>query len=253
MSASAATELVPIPPKGRRFTATSTVRLGDVDQRGRFRLDGLARHLQDVANDDAVDSGLTNAVAWVVRRTLVATSQVPVLGENLALTTFCSGTGRSWAERRTSICGDRGASVEAVSLWVQVDAMTDGIRALDDEFHRIYGDAAGGRRVSARLSLPGLATDALSRPWPIRVVDLDVLGHVNNAAQWAILEEAFGSVGPDRHGIAEIEYLAPVDTVDSPATLHLSRSNEYTAWLFAHDTLCTVARWRPTGDPKDPD
>lgn len=245
----AAMELVPIPPAGRQFTATSTVRLGDVDQRGRLRLDGLARHLQDVANEDAVDSGLTNAVAWVVRRTLVATGQVPVLGENLALTTFCSGTGRSWAERRTSIRGDRGGFVEAVSLWVQVDAETDRITALGDEFHLIYGDAAGGRRVSARLSLPRLAADAESRPWAIRAVDLDVLGHVNNAAQWAILEEALVKVESDRNGIAEIEYLAPVDTADSPATLHIAGSNECTAWLFAHDELCTIARWRPTADP----
>ena len=242
----AATELVPIPSTGRRYTATSTVRLADVDQRGRLRLDGLARHLQDVANEDAVDSGLTNAVAWVVRRTLVATGQVPVLGEKLALTTFCSGTGRSWAERRTSVRGDRDGSVEAVSLWVQVDAQTDRITALGDEFHLIYGGAAGGRQVSARLSLPGLAGDAQSRPWTIRAVDLDVLGHVNNAAQWAILEERLVNVESDRSGIAEIEYLAPLDAADSPATLHLAGSNECTAWLFAHDELRTIARWRPT-------
>ncbi|MET0909248.1 MAG: acyl-ACP thioesterase domain-containing protein, partial [Ilumatobacteraceae bacterium] len=218
----AATELVPLPPTGRRYSATGRVRLGDADPRGCLRLDGLARHLQDVANDDAVDSGLTNAVAWVVRRTLIAIDQVPLLGETLTLTTFCSGTGRSWAERRTSIRGDRGGSVEAASLWVQVDAATDRIRALDDEFHQIYGDAAGGRRVSARLSLPGpgpVTDDITSRPWPIRTVDLDVLGHVNNAAQWAILEESLAGGASDRHGIAEIEHLAPVDVADSPATL----------------------------------
>ena len=246
----AATELVPLPPTGRRYSATGRVRLGDADPRGRLRLDGLARHLQDVANDDAVDSGLTNAVAWVVRRTLIAIDQVPLLGETLTLTTFCSGTGRSWAERRTSIRGDRGGSVEAASLWVQVDAATDRIRALDDEFHQIYGDAAGGRRVSARLSLPGPATDDItSRPWPIRTVDLDVLGHVNNAAQWAILEESLAGGASDRHGIAEIEHLAPVDVADSPATLQLAASDATaSAWLVAHDALCTIARWRPAAD-----
>ncbi len=100
--------------------------------------------------------------------------------------------------------------------------------------------------MSARLSLPGLAADAESRPWAIRAVDLDVLGHVNNAAQWAILEEALVDVESDRNGVAEIEYLAPVDAADSPATLHLAGSVECLAWLFAHDTLCTIARWRPT-------
>ena len=245
----AATELVPMRPTGRRFTALSTVRLGDVDQHGRLRLDGLARHLQDVANEDALDSGLTNPVGWVVRRTLVTIGQVPLLGEKLTLTTFCSGTGRSWAERRTTIRTDRGGLVEAVSLWVQVDAVTGRISALGDEFHLIYGDAAGGRRVSARLSLPGLAADAESRPWAIRAVDLDVLGHVNNAAQWAILEEALIDVRSDRNGVAEIEYLAPVDAADSPAALHLAGSGECTVWLVAHDDLCTIARWTPTSPP----
>jgi acyl-ACP thioesterase len=244
----AATELVPIPPTGRRFTATRTVRLGDADQRGRVRLDAVARHLQDVANDDAVDSGLTNATAWVVRRTLIATRQVPVLGEPLALTTFCSGFGRSWAERRTSIAGEGGGLVEAVSLWVQVDPATDRIAALGDEFHHIYGEAAGGRRVSARLSLPGTAADTDRRPWTIRAVDLDVLGHVNNAAQWAILEEALANIESDRNGCAEIEHLAPVDAADSPATLHFGGSDRCTVWLFAHGALCTVARWTPTAD-----
>ena len=133
-----------------------------------------------------------------------------------------------------------------MSLWVQVDVVTGRISTLDDEFHRIYGAAADGRRVSARLSLPGLAADAESRPWAVRAVDVDVLGHVNNAAQWAILEEALVNVESDRNGVAEIEYLAPVDAADSPATLHLAGSTEWTAWLFAHDALCTIARWRPT-------
>jgi acyl-ACP thioesterase len=240
----AATELIPIPSTGRRYTATRPVRLGDADRRGRLRFDGLARHLQDVANDDAVDSGLPNTTAWVVRRTLVAVEQVPVLGENLELTTFCSGTGRSWAERRTSVGGDRGGSVEAVSLWVQIDAVTERITALGDQFHEIYGGAAGGRRVSARLSLPNLAAGAMSRPWVIRAVDFDVLGHVNNAAQWAILEEALGDAD-SRRGLAEIEHPAPVDRADSPVTLYLAESDERVAWLVARDAIRTVARWRP--------
>jgi acyl-ACP thioesterase len=246
----AATELVPIPAEGRRYSATSTVRLGDVDQRGQLRFDGLARRLQDVANDDAVDSGLVNAVWWVVRRTLVAVRQVPVFGEQLTLTTFCSGTGRSWAERRTSIDGDRGGSVEVVSLWVQLDPVTERISALGDEFHRIYGVAAGGRRVSARLSLPALPIGTEHRPWAIRAVDVDILGHVNNAALWAILEETLVNA-ESRSGVAEIEYLAPIDAADSPATLHTAGTHERLAWLLAHDTLCTVARWRPTLDGQD--
>ena len=102
------TPLVPLPPSGRRYVGGATVRLGDADPRGEARLDAIARYLQDVANDDALDAGLASAMAWVVRRTLIRVARPAVLGERLTVTTFCSGTGRSWAERRTSISGDAG-------------------------------------------------------------------------------------------------------------------------------------------------
>ena len=181
-----ATQLMPLPAGGRRFTGSRPVRLGDVDPTGRLRLDAVARYLQDVASDDAADAGLDTG--WVARRTMIEVRQPAVLGERVELTTFCSGTGRSWAERRTSLTGAAGASIEAVSLWVQIDATTGRPTALGDVFHMNYGEAAAGRHVSSRLVLPppdGTST----RSWMVRAVDLDPYEHVNNASQWAILEE----------------------------------------------------------------
>ena len=40
------------------FETSRLVRLGDADEHGRLRLDALARHLQDVATDHSVDSGM---------------------------------------------------------------------------------------------------------------------------------------------------------------------------------------------------
>ncbi len=48
--------MIPRPTIGRTFTGTARVRLGDVTPKGRMRLDAVARYLQDVANDDAVDA-----------------------------------------------------------------------------------------------------------------------------------------------------------------------------------------------------
>jgi acyl-ACP thioesterase len=246
-----ASELVPVPDTGRRFVSEQAVRLGDVDPSGQLRLDATARHLQDVANDDAVDSGLDNSFGWVVRRTLIRVEQPPVLGERLRLTTFCSGIGRSWAERRTSITGDSGGVVEAASLWVQVDPATGRPTGLGRDFLEIYGDAAGGRKISTRLSLPGPGADvaadaAATVTWPIRRVDLDVFGHVNNAIAWAILHE-IEDVHGDGAGTGELEHLAPAGPDDSPLTL---RSNGHgptacSAWLVAGDTVRVAARWSP--------
>ena len=96
-------------PTGPSLRGTYQVRLGDVDPRGLMRLDAIARFLQDVAADDAADSGLDPAYGWVVRRTLVAVAARRCSASGWTLTTFCTGTGRSWAERRTSIGGGRGA------------------------------------------------------------------------------------------------------------------------------------------------
>ena len=63
--------LVDEPDEGRLFRHGRRVRLGDVTPQGRLRLDAVVRYLQDIANDDAHDSGIDNPAAWVVRRTVV--------------------------------------------------------------------------------------------------------------------------------------------------------------------------------------
>ncbi len=242
-----ASELVPLPAVGRRYVGRRTVRLGDVDPAGALRFDAVARYLQDVATDDAADAELSPTTGWLVRRSLVVVDRPAALGEQLELTTFCSGTGRSWAERRTSIRGDRGAAVETSSLWVQVSAATGRPVALDERFHEVYGSAAGDRRVSARLSLPGPRPTAVPRPWAVRRVDLDPFGHVNNAAHWAVLEEV-RDVDGDRRGRAEMEFHGPVDA-GTALSLQFDPGahGSLAAWLIADDLRMSVC-WDPSGD-----
>ena len=142
MSELPATELLPLPAAGRTFSAGRTVRLGDVDPAGELRLDAIARYLQDVASDDAIDAGLSNALGWVVRRTMIRIDRPLTVGEPLSLVTFCTGTGRSWAERRTTIADQHGAAVEAVSVWVHVDPDSGRPARLGHDFAGIYGAAA---------------------------------------------------------------------------------------------------------------
>lgn len=238
-----AVELVPLPTVGRRFVGQTEVRLGDTDPAGRLRLDATARMLQDVANDDARDAELPGANGWVVRRTMIRVDQPAVLAEMLTLTTFCGGTGRSWAERRTSITGDGGAAVEAVTLWIQVDTTTGRPRPLDETFHSHYAEAAAGRTVSSRLSLPAPPDEGEGRPWQVRVADLDVFGHVNNAVAWTLLEEHLGRAD-DRRGVGEIEYPAPLDT--GPTELIATNGDgDRCWWLVVEGRTAVAARWTP--------
>jgi acyl-ACP thioesterase len=210
-----ADRLVPRPTRGRTFEATRRARFGDLDGHGRLRFDALARYLQDVSSDDTSDAGLRNEVAWVVRRTAVALVRSPRFREPLTLTTFCSGTGGRWAERRISLVGAEGAAAEAVSLWVHLDPATNRPVPLPDDFHAHYDLAAGGRRVSARLQHQVEVPEGDRRPWPLRATDLDLLGHVNNAATWAAVEEVLAA-RPRRRGPlwAELEYRAAIEAGD---------------------------------------
>jgi acyl-ACP thioesterase len=237
-----AVELLPVPARGRTFSAERTVRLGDVDRRGQLRLDAVARYLQDVATDDAIDAGLPNAMGWLVRRTMITISSPAVLNERLRLTTFCTGSGRSWAERRTTVVGVQGAIVDGVGLWIQIDVDSGRPTRLGDVFHRIYGEAANGRTVSSKLSLPKLPPDpilttARRGTWRYRSTDIDPFGHVNNAAQWSLLEDLLDRGGTERIGTGEVEFLGPSDTTGSVVV------TDDTIWFADGDRVSTVLRW----------
>jgi acyl-ACP thioesterase len=190
----------------RRFTNGRKVRLGDVDPNGRLRLDALARYLQDVANDDAVDAGEHPSQPWVVRKVALALEGRPRLHERVELATWCSGVGARWAERSTSVESPSGR-VTATTLWVFVDVKTLLPARLPPNFFDIWGQDLP--KVRGRLSHDDPPESGVAwRPWPLRAVDHDILDHMNNAAYWVPVEEAFA--GADLAG-TEIEYRVPVN------------------------------------------
>jgi acyl-ACP thioesterase len=181
--------------RGRQFTGTFHVRLGDADERGILRLDGVARILQDVATDDWEETGLESTDTWVVRRTTIRVAEGgrwPHYKEVLAVTTWCGGVGAAWAERRTNISSRGELLVEAVALWVPVDATGHPVR-IKPAFYDVYGEALQGRKVSGRVPAAVVAEDASMLDWPLRRADLDVIGHVNNAAVWQAVTEVVTS------------------------------------------------------------
>ncbi|MGD9701877.1 MAG: acyl-[acyl-carrier-protein] thioesterase [Acidimicrobiia bacterium] len=183
-------ELVEAPAEGRVYVTTRRVRLGDSSPGGRLRLDALARLLQDVSDDDTRSAGFEDAAGWVVRRTAVRVESFPVYLDVLHARTWCSGTGGRWAERRISVRGESGGSIETATLWVHLDPSTMRPLPLPPRFHEIFGGATAGRTVRASLHHAPLPEGLSStRAFPLRFTDFDVLGHVNNANYWAPVEE----------------------------------------------------------------
>ncbi|MBE7194478.1 MAG: acyl-ACP thioesterase, partial [Gordonia polyisoprenivorans] len=58
--------------RARYYEASYRVRTGDVDQQMRVRLDGTARYLQDIANDNIEATDFHDSDPfWIVRRTVI--------------------------------------------------------------------------------------------------------------------------------------------------------------------------------------
>ena len=232
---------------GRVFTGRRRVRTGDASPGGRLRFDALARYLQDVSNDDTRDARLGDD-GWVVRRTTLEVRRFPVLGEELELRTFCSATGSRWAERRVAVAGRHGGAVDAASLWVHVDMATGRPSVLSERFYELYGPAAAGRTVKARLHHPDPPSPPVGdpRPWPTRFVDFDVVGHMNNAVYWCPVEEELARRRDLRAPVrAEVEFRAGIDPGDAVDVVVQDGEGALRLWLQRDGAVLASAHvWR---------
>jgi acyl-ACP thioesterase len=205
---------LPPPDDARTFSASRTVRLADVDSRGRLRLDALARLLQDTAIDDVRETGWgTPRHLWFVRRIRVDVLVPFREDRNVELTTWCSSVAAIAAGRRWSVRGDGGGHAEVDSVWIHLgpDARPERIESFG-----LYAEAAGGRAASTKLHVPEPDGAAAVAPWPLRATDVDVHGHVNNAVHWQAVEHALAlhRFDPARPLVAELDYRDPIDLGD---------------------------------------
>jgi acyl-ACP thioesterase len=235
-------EFVPLPAQGRVFRAHRQVYLGDVGVDGQLRLAALARFLQDVATDDADDAGLADGRgAWVVRRVDLEIAGRPAYGDRVELTTFCSGTGPRWAERRTRVSGESGSVlVEAVSLWVLIDRASGRPVPLGEDFYERFGESAAGRRVTGRLRHGAPPPRMPTRPWPLRLGDFDVLDHLNNARAFEAIDDELARSAPDSSPVrAEVEYRGSVERGEEVALVRELRGEpaQLAVWLVVGDAV----------------
>lgn len=240
------------PASGRVYMTRRIVRSTDVAPSGRLRLDALARYLQTVAEDDLADSGLAEPVVWLVRRCELRIRALPAMGERLTVATFCSGTGPRWAERTTTLCGTDGVPlVQASAIWAAVSRADGQPVPLSAGFLTAYGGSAGGRVVSARLTHPrpaaavqdgnGAGSATRLGTWPLRAVDFDTAGHVNNAVHWAVVEDelAAGNWVPSA---AEMEYHRAILPGCTPRLVTERRDGAMVLWLLADGRVLASAR-----------
>jgi acyl-ACP thioesterase len=203
-----------LPARGRTFAGRRRVRLADVDARGRLRLDALARFLQDLAIDDVRETGWGMPEhLWFVRRIRIDILTPFAEDDDVAMVTWCSGLAAIAAGRRWSITGNRGGRAEVDSVWIHLGP--DGRPRRIEDFG-VYAEATDGRRVSARPELAAPSGDAPLCSWPLRVTDVDLHGHVNNAVHWQAVEHLLRAGGPDPRSAlrARLDYREALDFGD---------------------------------------
>lgn len=215
----------------RVVTVERHVGLADVGPDARLRLDGLARIVQDVSDEDAATALVDGMGVWILRRMSMHIDRTPRFRADLTATTWCSGVGPRWAERTSQLHVGNDMCVEAIAIWVHTDPTTGAPVALPPGFDDVWAPSAAGRRVSARLQHAAPPADAVRRPWPLRAADIDVVGHVNNAAYWEAIEDELARRGRPRVRTAEIEFRAGLDLSDRVDLLVADREGGFAAWL----------------------
>src|SRR5690349_5436997 len=141
------------------------VGLGDVRPDGRMRLDAIARVLQDAADHDAATADVPQMGVWILRRLVLDIARTPRLRAELRATTWCSGVGARWAERRTDVHDGDQLCVAGTAIWVHVDPQTGAPAPLPPGFYELWAPSAHGRKVSSRLSHAPPPPDAAVRSW----------------------------------------------------------------------------------------
>jgi acyl-ACP thioesterase len=240
-------ELSPAAASGRVFRAQRRIRLSDARADGRLRLDAAARYLQDVASDDVDDIGLEDGVhVWVVRRAVIDVMEPFSTDRSVELATWSGGLGRSWAARRSSIAGDAGGRIEAEVTWVYVDSRNMSLERLPAWMIDVYGEASAGRQASTKLTLPREpSADARSTPWPLRVSDIDLLAHLNNAVYWAALETVLAEHAPGLHRLRGIvEYRQAIDLSQTLELRTESTETGVLVWFVADGVSAATAEIR---------
>lgn len=222
------------------------IRLSDADATGRLRLDAVARYLQDAAIDDVeeTDWGAPEHL-WVLRAVRIDVL-APFLTDSVAdIVTWGSSFSALAAGRRWTLSGDAGGAIEVDSTWIHLDR--DARPARIGEGFEGYAEAAQGRVASTKLTLAAPSTDGVPLVWPLRATDVDRMGHVNNAAYWAAVEQRLVEREPDlrRPHRARLDYRHPIDLGEHVELAEDARHGRYGAAFVVGDVVKAVVRVEP--------
>jgi acyl-ACP thioesterase len=185
--------LMPVPdPHPDVFDRQWPLRPADVDRLGRLRMDAAVRHIMDIGQDQLREIGHNDThPLWIVRRTMVDMIAPIEFQDMLRLRRWCSGASNRWCEMRVRIDGRNGGLIETEAFWINFNRATQTPARIADDFMESMLKTTDVDRLRWKSYLKaGSREDAEEiREFPVRVSDIDLFDHVNNAVYWKVVGE----------------------------------------------------------------
>jgi acyl-CoA thioesterase FadM len=225
----------------RLFEAEYRVRFDEAGADGVLRDSGYLRYMQDVAWRHSSAAGFDRAwygdrgLLWLVRSLELEVRGPVHSGDELLVATTVIGWRRVWARRRSEarLSGTTDPVAVALIDWVLLDHRGRPT-AIPDEIQRLFSDGLGPFQ-PVKVALPEGDPSADSQRITVSSVDLDPMGHVNNARYLDYLAEAWGDRRrrPALPRSYSIEYVRPAEPESS--LLLTSGSDEGGNWARLSD------------------
>lgn len=228
-----------------RFEQTYRVRYDECNLYGLVTPVAVLRYLQDIAALDAVQSTLIGTGDWVARRTIMEFHAPIPARAHLRLQTYPLGFTKvtAWRGYDLLLAGDAGnepqLAVKARTLWVYLDARGRPTRIPPDMLTIWMPPGTTLVLPPDEETWPTFpAQPQFETNAPVRFSDLDVMGHMNNAAYVELLDNATWEIFTQNG-------LLPQQAHSYPAPLYYDI--EYAASARPGETLQVHSWFEPIG------
>jgi acyl-ACP thioesterase len=217
------------------FTRQYNVRYSETDFAGKLRPVSVLDYMQDAASGHSAKYRFSvrdlrqRNMTWVVSRYHILLLEYPTFGDSLCVRTWRSGIHGHFALREFEILDEQCKRVAvATSSWAIISLETKRPVKIDSVFPDF--PTVPRRAVEDSFSsLPKLGNVHLEELYPVRMADLDLNDHVNNAVymEWAL-------------------ETIPQDMLRTcrPAEIEIS----YRAEAFYGDTIAVRMEWPDVGE-----
>jgi acyl-ACP thioesterase len=203
----------------REFNKDYRIHVYESGPDGKLALSSLFDFFQDIASEHAIALGygrdelMKDNNFWVLSRMYSVIERWPSLGEKISIRTWPRGTEKLFALRDFIARTEDGIVIaRATSSWLIIDYNTKRIQRPDDNLNKLNFVPASEAALSRNASRIGAPSSEakLNREFSVRISDLDVNLHANNARylEWVTDCYDLDFIMNNAPVSAEINYLA---------------------------------------------